>query len=101
MIAFVCVQLVFAAPATEPEEAPSPYAFNFESADEQGNVLHSRQESGDEKGTITGSYTVIGEGGVQRTVNYVADDDGFRASIQSNEPGIISSAPAGATYQAP
>lgn len=36
--------------------------------------------------------------GLTRTVNYVADDDGFRAQVDSNEPGLKSGESAGVTY---
>ena len=47
--------------------------------------------------------------GRQRTVKYTADGSGFRASIKTNEPGIVASNPAdvnintphGYGYQAP
>lgn len=93
----VCVvffAVVFAAPAQD--EAPSPYEFNFQEKNE--NHTLARQESGDAQGVVRGSYQLIDRDGRTRTVNYVADDDGFRAEIQSNEPGLISSAPAAATY---
>lgn len=95
-VALACVYLVSAAPAVE--EKPEPYAFQFESTDEQGNAVHTRQEQGDDKGVIQGSYTVTDAEGHTRTVQYIADDDGFRATVTSNEPGLVSSAPAGVTY---
>ncbi|KAH9392798.1 hypothetical protein TYRP_005886 [Tyrophagus putrescentiae] len=95
LLATVCVYLVAAAPAAD--EKPEPYAFNFESTDEAGTKI-ARQESGDASGKITGQYSYTDANGLTRTVNYIADDDGFRAEVQSNEPGLISSAPAAATY---
>lgn len=116
--------VVFAAPAQE--EAPTPYEFQFNEKNE--NHTLSRTESGDASGVVQGSYTLIDRDGRQRVVNYRADPvNGFTAQvirftkersgpffdlsstdhkfslsfspqIQSNEPGLISSNPAAATY---
>lgn len=70
-----------------------PYNFAYESADGVGNS-HSRQESADANGVVTGSYVIQTADGLYRTVNYVADESGFRASIDSNEPGVDNKDPA-------
>ena len=84
-----------AAPAVD--EAPSPYSFGFE----EQNVNHTltRQETGDAQGVIRGQYSYIDLNGLTRVVVYVADPvNGFQAEVKSNEPGLISSAPAAAVY---
>ncbi|CAG2181457.1 unnamed protein product [Oppiella nova] len=59
----------------------------------------SRQEVADGSGAVKGSYSYRDAAGIFRTVEYIADDvHGFRANVQSNEPGLVSSAPAGVTY---
>jgi hypothetical protein len=74
----------------------TPYAFAYEhSGDEQSS---SRSESSDGK-KVTGHYTLQGADGIQRIVHYVADFDGFRASIQTNEPGTESHNPSGVLFQ--
>ncbi|KAH7643925.1 cuticle protein 10.9 [Dermatophagoides farinae] len=91
---------VYAAPATttaEKEEPPHPYNFAYEEKD--ANFTITRQEEMDEHGTVKGSYSYIDRDGVFRTVNYIADENGFRAAVQSNEPGLTNSAPAAATIQ--
>lgn len=91
---------VYAAPATTPaekEEPPHPYNFAYEEKD--ANFTITRQEEMDEHGTVKGSYSYIDRDGVFRTVNYIADENGFRAAVQSNEPGLTNSAPAAATIQ--
>ncbi|KAH9406775.1 hypothetical protein TYRP_013036 [Tyrophagus putrescentiae] len=94
-ITALLVAVVFAAPAQE--EAPTPYEFQFNEKNE--NHTLSRTESGDASGVVQGSYTLIDRDGRQRVVNYRADPvNGFTAQIQSNEPGLISSNPAAATY---
>ena len=87
--------MVNSAPTTE-DETPSPYNFSFEEKDT--NFTITRQEAMDELGTIKGSYSYIDKDGTFRTVNYIADEDGFRATVDSNEPGLVASAPAGITY---
>ncbi|GIX92162.1 hypothetical protein CEXT_524021 [Caerostris extrusa] len=72
---------------SQPEAAPSPYSFGYEA---EGSV---RQESSDGSGKVTGSYTVTNEDGSVRVVKYVADEQGFRANIDTNEAGTKSSNP--------
>lgn len=78
------------------DEKPHPYNFAFEEKDV--NFTITRQEEMDERGTVKGSYSYIDKDGIYRTVSYVADDDGFRATVDSNEPGLTSSAPAAVAY---
>lgn len=92
----LCCYLVLAAPV-EKEEKPDPYSFSFEESNEDGTQM-TRQESGNEQGVVQGSYSYIDANGITRIVNYIADDDGFRASISSNEPGVITSEPASVQY---
>lgn len=88
---------VFSAPTEVAEEPLHPYNFAFEEKDV--NFTVTRQEEMDAQGVVKGSYSYIDKDGIFRTVNYIADNDGFRASIQSNEPGLTNSAPAGTTFQ--
>ncbi|CAG2174788.1 unnamed protein product, partial [Oppiella nova] len=75
------------------DEGPKPYQFGFNAADEYGTQW-SRQEVADGSGAVKGSYSYRDAAGIFRTVEYVADDvHGFRANVQSNEPGLVSSAP--------
>ncbi|XP_055937822.1 uncharacterized protein LOC129967153 isoform X2 [Argiope bruennichi] len=67
-------------------EAPQPYNFNYQSADEQGNTRYHRAEA-DASGTVRGSYGYTDFQGLYRVVDYIADVNGYRASIRSNEPG--------------
>ncbi|GIY22372.1 hypothetical protein CEXT_556081 [Caerostris extrusa] len=73
--------------------APIPYSFSYNAPTEDGGNS-AREETGDGNGRVQGSYTVQGEGGFGRVVNYVADENGFRASIQTNEPGTANQNPA-------
>lgn len=46
-----------------------------------------RHEEGDGDGSVKGSYGYTDDKGVYREVHYVADKQGFRAKINTNEPG--------------
>merc|ERR1712086_409195 len=63
-----------------------PVSSQFQAQDEFGNLAYgyqninsAKQEQGNAYGGVTGSYTYADEAGVH-TVNYVADDLGFRVS---------------------
>lgn len=73
--------------------ALSPYAFGYQA---EGSA---RQESADASGKVTGSYQVVNEDGSVRLVKYVADENGFRADIDTNEPGTKSDNPADVTLK--
>ncbi|KPM09986.1 structural constituent of cuticle-like protein [Sarcoptes scabiei] len=70
----------------KPHPAPEPYNFQYAANDEYGNNQY-RNEEQDKSGVIRGSYGYTDANGLYRVVDYVADDDGFRASIRTNEPG--------------
>merc|ERR1711892_77634 len=66
--------------------AAGPVSSQFQAQDEFGNVAYgyqninsAKQEQGNAYGGVTGSYPYADEAGVH-TVNYVADDLGFRVS---------------------
>lgn len=83
-----------AAPAPEPDagQPMMPYEFEYSAAATGGSS--ARRESND--GTrVTGTYTLAGPDGINRVVHYVADKDGFRATIVTNEPGTESQSPSG------
>lgn len=63
-----------------------PYSFAYDTGLSQGVQL-TRKESGDSSG-VRGSYSYVDADGLFRTVEYIADKDGFRATIKTNEPGI-------------
>lgn len=65
-----------------------PYAFSY---DVEGS---SRSESGDTKGVVRGQYTLQNPDGSNRVVDYIADHQGFRASVNTNEFGTEAKSPA-------
>lgn len=73
-----------AAPLGEAE----PYAFSYQV---DGS---SRSESGDTKGVVRGQYTLQGADGSSRVVDYIADHNGFRATVNTNEFGTEAKSPA-------
>ncbi|CAN7996632.1 unnamed protein product [Ixodes hexagonus] len=82
-------------PAPARPVPPEPYSFGYDSTNENGTRI-TREESGDANNVKTGSYSYIDPAGVQRTVKYVADAEGFHVTVETNEPGTKSSNPADA-----
>ncbi|KAI1308660.1 Cuticle protein 16.8 [Halotydeus destructor] len=64
----------------------NPYNFAYDVHDETGNHQYRKEEATD--GVVRGTYGYTDANGLYRFVSYVADGAGFRASIQSNEPGM-------------
>ncbi|KAG1658866.1 Cuticle protein 10.9 [Nymphon striatum] len=82
------------APSTyETYDKPAPYEFSYEIVDDYYNT-QARQESGDEYGYKTGSYSMKNAEGLERIVEYIADEAGFRAVVKTNEPGTDNQNPA-------
>ncbi|KAL1421417.1 hypothetical protein MTO96_004110 [Rhipicephalus appendiculatus] len=75
------------------------YSFGYNSADEFGTRVQ-RQETSDINNVRTGSYGYADAKGIFRHVTYVADAGGFRAAIDTNEPGTAQGQTAGALYNA-
>ncbi|GFQ66790.1 uncharacterized protein TNCT_406991 [Trichonephila clavata] len=78
-------------------QTPQPYEFGYESLDKMGTKQH-RHESSDVSGAVKGSYGFVDPIGMYRRVEYIADVDGYRATIQSNEPGLTSNGAASAAF---
>lgn len=67
---------------------PEPYAFSYHLDNS------ARSESGDTKGVVRGYYRLNGPDGSNRLVEYIADQQGFRATIKTNEFGTEPRSPA-------
>ncbi|XP_077553469.1 uncharacterized protein LOC144168337 [Haemaphysalis longicornis] len=78
---------------------PEPYNFGYDTVDEFGN-RQFRSEQGDSNNAKTGSYGYRDVNGLYRRVNYVADANGFRATVDTNEPGTAPGASADAVFNA-
>ncbi|XP_035205971.1 cuticle protein 16.8-like [Stegodyphus dumicola] len=84
------------APYAKPDEIkypPQPYQFGYDSNDEYGTSSF-RKEAGDANGRVQGSYGYKDAQGIERVVEYVADENGYRAQVKTNEPGTESKNPA-------
>ncbi|XP_050042832.1 uncharacterized protein [Dermacentor andersoni] len=76
---------------------PQPYSFGYDNADEYGTKSFHK-EQGDASNTKTGAYGYSDANGIYRQVKYIADAGGFRAKIDTNEPGTEPGATADAVY---
>ncbi|XP_022643930.1 pro-resilin-like isoform X2 [Varroa destructor] len=74
-----------------------PYAFSYSAHDAEGSHLH--QQQADSKNRVTGQYSIMMADGRMRVVKYIADENGFRAEIVTNEQGTESKNPADVTIQ--
>lgn len=77
---------------------PQPYRFGYEVKDKEGSQF--RHEEGDGHGTVKGSYGYTDDKGTYREVEYVADKNGFRAKVKTNEPGTANQDPANVKVEA-
>ncbi|KAH7961460.1 hypothetical protein HPB52_009237 [Rhipicephalus sanguineus] len=80
-------------------QPPQPYSFGYDNVDEYGNQQF-RSEQGDSNNAKTGSYGYKDANGLYRRVNYVADAYGFRATVDTNEPGTAPGTSADAVFNA-
>ncbi|CAL1284974.1 unnamed protein product, partial [Larinioides sclopetarius] len=69
-----------------------PYDFGYSVRDHHSE--QHRQEAGNGHGAVVGSYGFKDARGIARQVNYVADHGGFRAQVNTNEPGTANQNPA-------
>ncbi|KAK8772638.1 hypothetical protein V5799_024130 [Amblyomma americanum] len=79
--------------------APQPYSFGYDTVDEYGN-RQFRSEQGDVNNVKTGSYGYRDVNGLYRRVNYIADANGFRATVDTNEPGTAPGSSADVVFNA-
>ncbi|GFY47651.1 cuticle protein 14 isoform b [Trichonephila inaurata madagascariensis] len=70
------------------ENTLGQYAFGYNEDHTSGGSF--RRETGDQFGNKIGSYGLRVADGRIRIVNYVADHNGYRADMVSNEPGLSS-----------
>ncbi|KAH7972932.1 hypothetical protein HPB52_019059 [Rhipicephalus sanguineus] len=84
-------------PVSEPVYPPQPYSFGYDNVDEYGTQSFHKEES-DANNVKTGSYGYRDANGTFRKVTYVADADGFRATVDMNEPGTVTGHTADAVF---
>ncbi|CAN8021209.1 unnamed protein product, partial [Ixodes persulcatus] len=91
----LCCLVVYIIAQRDPP--PVPYSFSYDNTDDFGTrTTHS--ENSDNNNAKTGSYGYTDATGTYRYVTYVADGNGYRATVDTNEPGTKSSAPADVRY---
>ncbi|XP_028968859.1 bromodomain-containing protein 4-like [Galendromus occidentalis] len=93
LLLYVKTSLADAAPkkkvaASEPAIASDNYNFGYEIGTDNSHKFH--KEVGDGTGRKIGSYGFTDADGRQRVVQYIADENGFRVQIKTNEPGTNS-----------
>ncbi|KAI1297244.1 Cuticle protein 16.8 [Halotydeus destructor] len=71
--------------------AHQPYSFSYTAKNDDGS-FHTREETSKD-GVVTGSYSYLGKDGLTRVVRYIADDQGYRANVSTNEPGMAKGDP--------
>lgn len=76
-----------------------PFAWGYDINDGYGGAQYHK-ESGDEYGKRTGSYGYTDAYGIYRQVDYIADENGFRATVKTNEPGTANESPADVEWHA-
>ncbi|KAK2580088.1 hypothetical protein KPH14_012369 [Odynerus spinipes] len=73
---------------TLPPPPPQPYRFRYKAGRFPGHVDRMHQESGDDSGTIYGSYSFIDPKHKVRRVEYIADKNGFHPSLINYEDAL-------------
>ncbi|XP_077512065.1 cuticle protein 10.9-like [Amblyomma americanum] len=96
---FLALSLIACACAQDPVDPPQPYSFGFENVDEFGTQLFHK-EQGDASNAKKGSYGYKDAQGLFRRVEYVADLNGYRATVDTNEPGTAPGQTGDAVYNA-
>lgn len=61
-----------------PKPPPQPYIFSYTAGRFNGHTDRAHSEIGDGKGTVRGAYSYIDPRQEIRSVEYVADEHGFR-----------------------
>ncbi|KAH7964673.1 hypothetical protein HPB49_000142 [Dermacentor silvarum] len=86
-------------PSRSSAKTARPYKFDYNIADHEGNQQY-RIERADAQNTKTGAYGYREVNGIFRHVNYIADKYGFRAVVNTSEPGTAPMDSADAVFNA-
>ncbi|GBO20189.1 hypothetical protein AVEN_271183-1 [Araneus ventricosus] len=92
LVALSCIVLAQAQYHVDFHHHSQPYAFGYSVRDHHS--AQHRQEASNGHGAVVGSYGITDSRGIARQVNYVADHAGFRAQVNTNEPGTANQNPA-------
>ncbi|KAH7962020.1 cuticle protein 10.9 [Rhipicephalus sanguineus] len=90
--------VAFVATQAQVNQPPSPYNFAYEHVDEKTGAKVTQSESGDANNVKTGSYGINDPTGIYRLVQYIADAQGFRVTVDTNEHGTKTHDAANARY---
>ncbi|XP_024939914.1 uncharacterized protein LOC107266736 [Cephus cinctus] len=74
---------------TTPPPPPKPYSFKYQAGRYPGQIDRVHQEAGDGSGIVHGSYSYIDPKHKVRTVDYVADANGFHPSLTNFEDTLV------------
>ncbi|KAL1458869.1 hypothetical protein MTO96_043402, partial [Rhipicephalus appendiculatus] len=85
--------------SVDPVYPPQPYSFGYDNVDEFGTQSYHK-EQGDANNVKTGTYGYLDANGIFRRVSYVADANGFRATVDTNEPGTAPGSSADVVFNA-
>jgi len=85
---------------TRSQDDQGNYSFSYEENHKEGGS-HRKETRDARSGKIVGSYGYKDEFGNNRLVHYEADQSGYRASISSNEQGVVAKAPASVNVAVP
>ncbi|XP_018333700.1 cuticle protein 6 [Agrilus planipennis] len=80
-------------PTTEYYESPRPYAFGYAAGRYPGNIDRTHSEISDGSGVIRGTFSYVDPRFKIRTVEYVADKDGFHPHLNQVPPPLPADSP--------
>ncbi|CAL1284981.1 unnamed protein product [Larinioides sclopetarius] len=92
LVTLSCIVLAQAQYYKNIHHHPQPYTFAYSVRDHHSE--QHRHETGNGHGAVVGSYGFTDARGIARQVNYIADHAGFRAHVDTNEPGTANQNPA-------
>lgn len=69
---------------TTPPPPPHPYVFSYAAGRYPGHVDRTHSEVSDGSGTVRGAYSYVDPRNRVRTVEYVADENGFHPQLSHN-----------------
>ncbi|CAH2003291.1 unnamed protein product [Acanthoscelides obtectus] len=77
-----------------PQPPPRPYAFGYAAGRYPGHIDRTHSEVSDGSGVVQGSYSYVDPKHKIRTVEYIADREGFHPVLNEHVPDLPSDTPA-------
>ncbi|XP_018572158.1 cuticle protein 16.8 [Anoplophora glabripennis] len=78
---------------TTPPPPPRPYAFGYAAGRYPGHIDRTHSEVSDGSGVVQGSFSYVDPRHKIRTVQYIADRQGFHPVLNENVPDLPSDTP--------